>query len=218
MPGYVRGYLISKRVTMYICIEGNIGAGKTTLAKELARLLKAEYLPERFEENVLLPLFYQKPKTFAFPTEYSFLIDRHKQLLNYFGKPRKKTTVADFHFDKCLCFAKANLKEDDFVFYKKHFNAMKETLPVPDLIVYLETEPELLLRNIRKRGRDVEKSLKARYLQKIQKSFDTYYLAKQKSGARVLHLHLEEYSAGSLAASCETIQEVMKQISKHVPL
>jgi deoxyguanosine kinase len=53
---------------MYICIEGNIGAGKTTLAKELAALLKAEYLPERFEENVLLPFFYKKPKTYAFPT------------------------------------------------------------------------------------------------------------------------------------------------------
>jgi deoxyguanosine kinase len=199
---------------MYICIEGNIGAGKTTLAKELAALLKAEYLPERFEENVLLPLFYRNPKTFAFPTEYSFLIDRHKQLVNYFEKPRKKTTVADFHFDKCLCFAKANLKEDDFVFYKKHFNAMKQTLPVPDLIVYLETSPELLLKNIQKRGREVEKSLKAKYLQKIQKSFDTYYLAKQKSGARVLHLRMEEYSEASLASSCKTIRAAIKHLSQ----
>jgi deoxyguanosine kinase len=200
---------------MYICIEGNIGAGKTTLAKELAALLKAEYLPERFEENVLLPLFYKHPKTFAFPTEYSFLIDRHKQLVNYFEKPRKKTTVADFHFDKCLCFAKANLKTDDFTFYKKHFNAMKQTLPVPDLIVYLEASPDLLLKNIQKRGREVEKSLKAKYLQKIQKSFDTYYLAKQRSGARVLHLPMEEYSAASLASSCKSIQAAMKQISKN---
>lgn len=200
---------------MYICIEGNIGAGKTTLAKELAALLKAEYLPERFEENVLLPLFYKNPKTYAFPTEYSFLIDRHKQLVNYFEKPRKKTTVADFHFDKCLCFAKANLKEDDFTFYKKHFQAMKQTLPVPDLIVYLETSPDLLLKNIQKRGREVEKSLKAKYLQKIQKSFDTYYLAKQRSGARVLHLHMEEYSAASLASSCKSIQAAMKDISQH---
>ncbi len=200
---------------MYICIEGNIGAGKTTLAKELAALLKAEYLPERFEENVLLPLFYSNPKTFAFPTEYSFLIDRHKQLVNYFEKPRKKTTVADFHFDKCLCFAKANLKANDFVFYKKHFNAMKQTLPVPDLIVYLETSPELLLKNIQKRGREVEKSLKAKYLQKIQKSFDTYYLAKQKSGARILHLRMEEYTATSLEASCKTIRAVMKHLSQN---
>lgn len=198
---------------MYICIEGNIGAGKTTLAKELAASLKAEYLPERFEENVLLPLFYKNPKTFAFPTEYSFLIDRHKQLVNYFEKPRKKATIADFHFDKCLCFAKANLKEDDFVFYKKHFHAMKQTLPVPDLIVYLETSPELLLKNIQKRGREVEKSLKAKYLQKIQKSFDTYYLAKQKSGARILHLRMEEYSEASLAASCKTIRAAMKPLS-----
>lgn len=199
---------------MYICIEGNIGAGKTTLAKELARRLKAEYLPERFEENVLLPLFYREPKTFAFPTEYSFLIDRHKQLMNFFEQPRRKVTVADFHFDKCLCFAKANLKEADFVFYKKHFQAMKQTLAVPDLIVYLETSPALLLKNIQSRGREVEKGLKKSYLQKIQKSFDTYYLAKQKSGARVMHLRLEEYSADSLDRSCKQIMAVLKETAE----
>ena len=69
---------------MFICIEGNIGAGKSTLAKALSKKLKASFLPEQFEENTLLPLFYKNKKTFAFPTEYSFLIDRQKQLTNYF--------------------------------------------------------------------------------------------------------------------------------------
>ena len=199
---------------MYICIEGNIGAGKTTLAKELSRLLRADYLPERFEENVLLPLFYNDAKTFAFPTEYSFLIDRHKQLVNYFAKPRQRTTVADFHFDKCLCFARANLRKKDFLFYKKHFSALKQTLPIPDLIVYLDTSMELLIRNIRKRGRETEKGLKAAYLQKIQQSFDRYYLAKKRSGARVLHLHMDEYTPAALAASCKRIIEVLNDFKK----
>lgn len=198
---------------MYICIEGNIGAGKTTLAKELARQLKAEYLPERFEENVLLPLFYADQKTFAFPTEYSFLIDRHKQLFNYFEKPQNGVTIADFHFDKCLCFAKANLRAGDFTFYKKHFAALKQTLPVPQLIVYLETSTDLLMKNIRKRGRGVEKGLKESYLQRIQKSFDKYYLAKKRSGATVLHLYMDRYDKASLAASCKQIVNTLKEIS-----
>lgn len=198
---------------MYICIEGNIGAGKTTLARALARRLKADYLPERFEENVLLPLFYKQPKRFAFPTEYSFLIDRHKQLIHYFEKPAK-TTVADFHFDKCLCFAKANLKASDFAFYKKHFAAMKATLPVPDLIVYLETSPALLMNNILKRGRVIEQQLKPGYLQKLQKSFDTYYLNRKKSGTRVLHLHLDSYTEASLDKSCEAVMLTLKSILK----
>jgi deoxyadenosine/deoxycytidine kinase len=203
---------------MYICIEGNIGAGKTTMAKELAKQLKAHYLPERFEENVLLSLFYKDAKTFAFPTEYSFLIDRHKQLMNYFGKPSKKTTVSDFHFDKCLCFAKANLKEKDFLFYKKHFSALKQTLPVPDLIVYLDTSTELLMKNIQKRGRAIEKSLKETYLEKIQRSFDKYYLAKRRSGAPVLHLRLTEYTVATLASSCKEISIALKDLSKNSPL
>jgi deoxyadenosine/deoxycytidine kinase len=203
---------------MYICIEGNIGAGKTTMAKELAKQLKAAYLPERFEENVLLSLFYKDAKTFAFPTEYSFLIDRHKQLINYFEKPSRKTTVSDFHFDKCLCFAKANLKESDFLFYKKHFGALKQTLPVPDLIVYLDTSTELLMKNIQKRGRAIEKSLKETYLEKIQRSFDTYYLAKRRSGAPVLHLRLTEYTAATLASSCQEIILALNDLSKTSPL
>lgn len=108
---------------MFICIEGNIGSGKSTLAQALAKKLKATYLPEQFEDNTLLPLFYNDKETFAFPTEYSFLIDRQKQLTNYFKNIKKETTtVSDFHFDKCLCFAKANLSSNDYSFLKNILN------------------------------------------------------------------------------------------------
>lgn len=199
---------------MYICIEGNIGAGKTTLSIELARQLKAFYLAERFEENLLLPLFYNDPKTFAFPTEYSFLIDRHKQLVNYFENPKRKAiTVGDFHFDKCLCFAKANLSAKDFVFYKKHFKAMQRSVPVPDLIVYIDTTPDLLIKNIQKRGRDIEKSLKEEYLNTLKKSFDKYYLSGQKAGTVILHLKLNEYTPAVLAQSCKKIITALKDLN-----
>ncbi len=198
---------------MYICIEGNIGVGKTTLAMALAKRLKAFYLAERFEENTLLPLFYNDPDTFAFPTEYSFLIDRQKQLASYFAsKARQKVTVGDFHFDKSICFAKANLSKKDFLFYKKHFKAMQQTVPSPDLIVYLHTTPDLLLKNIQKRGRIIEKGLKPEYLTGLEKSLDNYYLIRQKASSLVLPISISEYTPETPAACCDTVIKAVKKI------
>lgn len=200
---------------MFICIEGNIGSGKSTLAKTLAKKLKAAYLPEQFEDNTLLPLFYNDNETFAFPTEYSFLIDRQKQLSNYFRSLKKGTiTVSDFHFDKCLCFAKANLKLDDFTFFKKHFKPLKKTLPTPDLVVYLDTSTELLEKNIHKRGRDIEKSLKQTYLRKLKKTLDKYYMVNGKINTVVLSLTIKEYNAATLENCCKEILEILQKIKK----
>src|SRR4051812_32065818 len=99
---------------MFICIEGNIGVGKTTLAKALAKKLKADLLTERFEENLLLPLFYKNKKKLAFSLEYSFLLDRYAQLTEYFSDPKKKNSVADYSIYKCLWFAKATLSTKEF--------------------------------------------------------------------------------------------------------
>lgn len=196
---------------MYICIEGNIGAGKSTLAKALAQKLKAHFLPEQFEENTLLPLFYNDRKTFAFPTEYSFLIDRQKQLVNYFNDLKKgQLTVSDFHFDKCLCFAKANLSKQDYTFFKKHFKAVRNTIPTPNLVVYLDVETNLLVNNIKKRGRSIEKELKESYLEKLKKSLDKYYVSDGKINTLVLILTIKEYTSNTLDVCCEEILEVIK--------
>jgi deoxyguanosine kinase len=174
---------------MFISIEGNIGSGKTTLAKALAKQLKATYLPEQFEDNELLPLFYNDRKTFAFPTEYSFLIDRHKQLQTYFRtKKKQQVTVSDFHFDKCICFAKANLSSKDYQYFKKHFKALQASITQPNLVVYINTEVPLLVKNIKKRGRAIEKTIATDYLLALKKSLDTYYVIKNKSKTPVLIL------------------------------
>ena len=200
---------------MYICIEGNIGSGKTTLAKALAKKLKATYLPEQFEENTLLPIFYKDHKTFAFPTEYSFLIDRQKQLTNYFNASKKEGfTVSDFHFDKCLCFAKTNLSKTDFSFFEKHFKPLRKTIPTPDLLVYLHTSTDLLLQNIEKRGRNIEKSLKRNYLEKLKKSFDTYYMVNGKVNTLVLILTIKQYNSAILKNCCKEILEIIDKTKK----
>src|SRR5260370_35402289 len=95
-------FLLIKLNRMYICIEGNIGAGKTTVAMALAKRRKAVFLGEQFEDNPLLPLFYENKKQMAFPLEYSFLLSRHAQLHKHFSKKHKKMTVADFSLHKCL--------------------------------------------------------------------------------------------------------------------
>ena len=189
---------------MYISIEGNIGSGKSTLAKLLAKELNANYLPERFEENVLLPLFYNDTKTYAFPTEYAFLIDRHKQLINYF-KNKKATdiTVGDFHFDKCLCFAKTNLSKTDYAFYKKHFKALQQTVKQPDVIIYLKTEIPHLISNIKKRSRKDELNMKESYLIALQKQLDNYYLKKQKHSVKPVII--EKYDSKTMENLSEVI-------------
>lgn len=200
---------------MFICIEGNIGSGKSTLAEALAKKLKAFYLPEQFEDNTLLPLFYNDNKTFAFPTEYSFLIDRQKQLTNYFNSITKGSiTVSDFHFDKCLCFANANLSSKDFSFFKKHFKPLKKTIPTPQLVVYLGTTTDLLTKNIQKRGRLIEKNLKKSYLEKLKKSLDRYYMIDGKINTLVLILTIKEYNASVLENCCKEIIEILEKTKK----
>src|ERR1700746_3208914 len=132
---------------MYICIEGNIGAGKTTVATALAKRKGALFLGEQFEDNPLLPLFYKNKKQMAFPLEYSFLLSRHAQLHKHFEKKHKKITVSDFSLLKCLWFAKSNLSKDEFALYKTHFRIIEEVAKAPQLIIYINTHHKNLLHN-----------------------------------------------------------------------
>lgn len=200
---------------MYICIEGNIGSGKSTLAQALATQLKAVFLPERFEENTLLPLFYKDKKTFAFPTEYAFLIDRQKQMSQHFAKD-PKLTVADYFLDKCLYFAEINLSGKDFKFYKKHFEAVRSTVPQPDLIVYINAPEDLLLKNIRKRGRGYEQQIGEKYLKKISRVYRKNLLKKLPSRVYVMNIgaYNKDTVANGVKDICTFIREKMPAATK----
>jgi len=174
----------------YICIEGNIGSGKSTLAKALAKKIKAIYLPEAFEENALLPLFYKDSKQFAFPLEYSFLINRFQQLNNILNN-NKKIIIADYSFYKCLWFAKINLSKNDFIFFEKHFYAVLNQLPKPDVIIHLNTNIKNLKQNIKKRGRHYEQSITGDYLQQITKQYSKGI--KKIKVDNILQLNIKTY-------------------------
>lgn len=188
---------------MYICIEGNIGAGKTTLAVALAKKLKADFLAESYEDNPLLPLFYKDKKKMAFPLEYSFLIDRHAQLHNYFKTHKSKIAIADFSLYKCLWFAKANLNKKEYNLYKKHFKSIEEVAQKPDLIVFINTHHSNLLSNIKKRGRSFETTIDKKYLQSVTKSYQS---GLSKLTMPVIEFEINTYTSKTNAAILKALE------------
>lgn len=161
----------------YIVIEGNIGAGKTTLASKIAVEFNARLILERFADNPFLPKFYDDPEKFSFPLELSFLADRYRQLKDEFGTQDlfKSFTVSDYYFMKSLVFAATTLKGDEYNLYRQIFYIIYSSLPKPDIFVYLHLSTDRLLDNIAKRGRPFEKSISKDYLEKIQDSYFAFF-------------------------------------------
>jgi len=160
----------------YIAIEGNIGAGKTTLAQLLAKHYNAKLVLEEFAENPFLIKFYENPKQYAFPLELFFLAERFKQQQELI-KPKdlfQEVAVSDYVFTKCLLFAKVNLPEEEFRLYQKMFDVFTQQLTPPDILIYLHAPVNKLQSNIKKRNRKFEQSITDEYLFKIQETYTSY--------------------------------------------
>jgi 2-amino-4-hydroxy-6-hydroxymethyldihydropteridine diphosphokinase len=160
----------------YIAIEGNIGAGKTTLTNKLAEDFNAKTVLERFADNPFLPKFYQDQNRYAFPLEMSFLADRYQQISDDLAQFDlfKDFIVADYHIFKSLIFAKVTLAEDEFRLYKTMFDIIYKEMPKPDLYIYLYQSTDRLLANIKTRGRTYEQEIPAEYLEKINNGYLDY--------------------------------------------
>ena len=165
----------------FITIEGNIGAGKTSLSKMLAEKFNAKLILEQFAENPFLPKFYKEPDKYSFQLETSFLIDRYnqlkKELKNY--DLFKPFLISDYYFSKSLIFAKNTLQGDEFNLYRRIYNIIYTSLPKPDIYVYLYLSIDNLKQNIINRGREYEKNIEKSYLQKIQKAYFEYFKQKK---------------------------------------
>jgi deoxyguanosine kinase len=161
----------------YVVIEGNIGAGKTTLAGKIADQFNARLILERFADNPFLPKFYSDPEKYSFPLELSFLADRYRQLKDELVSQDlfKAFTIADYYFMKSLVFAASTLTGDEYNLYRQIFYIIYGSLPKPDLYVYLHLTPDKLLMNIEKRGRNYEQSITTEYLLKIQESYFSFF-------------------------------------------
>lgn len=160
----------------YIAIEGNIGAGKTTLAHLLAKKLNARLILEQFADNPFLPKFYENPKQNAFPLELFFMAERYKQLKEMIHTKDlfQTITVSDYFFMKCLLFAKINLPEEEFHLYQRLFDIIQAQLIFPDVVIYLHSPVQKLQKNIKKRNRTYEQNIADEYLFSIQETYTSY--------------------------------------------
>lgn len=160
----------------FITIEGNIGAGKTTLAHLLSRHFDARLVLEEFADNPFLPKFYENPKQFAFPLELFFMAERFKQLKDLIQQKDlfQSITISDYLFTKCLLFAKVNLPEDEFRLYQRLFEIIHQQLLQPDLLIYLHTPVSRLQQNIKKRNRPYEQNIPDEYLFNLQETYTHY--------------------------------------------
>ncbi len=160
----------------FITVEGNIGAGKTTLTHLLAKRLNARLILEEFADNPFLPKFYENPKQYAFPLELFFMAERYKQLKEMLQTKDmfQNITVSDYLFTKCLLFAKVNLPEEEFRLYQKLFDIMHQQLLFPDVLIYLHAPVSKLQENIKKRKRAYEQNIPDEYLFNIQETYTSY--------------------------------------------
>src|ERR1700739_4380717 len=156
----------------FITIEGNIGAGKTTLAHLLSKQLNARLILEQFADNPFLPKFYENQQQYAFPLRLFFMADRFKQLKDLLQTKDmfQNITISDYLFTKCLLFAKINLPDEEFKLYQKLFEIIDPLIVEPDILIYLHAPVSKLQHNIKKRNRSYEQNISNEYLFSIQET------------------------------------------------
>ena len=160
----------------FVTIEGNIGAGKTTLATLLSKYYNSRLVLEEFADNPFLPKFYKNPRQFAFPLELFFMAERYKQMKDLIQQKDlfQSMTISDYLFTKSLLFAKITLPEDEFRLYQLLFDIINQQLVQPDLLIYLHSPIKRLQENIRKRNRSYEQDIEDQYLYSIQETYIHY--------------------------------------------
>ena len=160
----------------FITIEGNIGAGKTTLSTLLSKHFDAKLILEEFAENPFLPKFYENPQQYAFPLELFFMAERYKQLKDMLHTKDmfQSVTISDYLFTKCLLFAKVNLPTEEFRLYQKLFDIINPQIIQPDILIYLHTPVNKLQENIKKRNRVYEQEIPNDYLFNLQETYTQY--------------------------------------------
>jgi deoxyguanosine kinase len=192
----------------FITIEGNIGAGKTTLAHLLAKRYNARLVLEQFADNPFLPKFYENPGQYAFPLELFFMAERFKQLKELIQQKDlfQNITISDYLFNKCLLFAKINLPGDEFRLYQRIFEIIHQQLVQPDILIYLHAPISKLQQNIKKRNRSYEQKIPDDYLFSIQETY-THYIKQHN-----LKTLIVDVSAADFLGNPKHLQSIVEAL------
>lgn len=179
----------------YIAIEGNIGAGKTSLATKISQDFNAKLILERFADNPFLPKFYNDASRYAFPLEMSFLADRYQQISDDLAQFDlfKNFIVSDYDVFKSLIFSKITLQDDEFKLYRKLFYLMYKDIAKPELYVYLYQNTERLQQNIKKRGRDYEQNIEDSYLEKINAGYLEFLKTQKDFNVKIIDVSERDF-------------------------
>ena len=160
----------------YLVVEGPIGVGKTSLARQIADRLQADLLLEAPQDNPFLAQFYKDMARYALPTQLNFLFQRVDQVRPLTQSDLfRRATVSDFLFDKDPLFARLNLSDDEFALYEKIYSYLKPQVPVPDLVIYLQAGIETLVERVTKRGAEIEHGISELYLARLAEAYMRYF-------------------------------------------
>lgn len=195
----------------FIAVEGNIGAGKTTLCRMMAEDFGFRLILEQFADNPFLPYFYENPDRYAFSVELFFMTERHKQLQEELAQQDlfHQAIISDYYFFKTLLFARNTLPAEEFRLFQRLFHILNATFPKPDILLYLHRSIEDLKRNIKKRGREYEQEIKPTYLQKIQNAYFEFF--KTDASLPILVVDIEEVDFVNERSHYDQLLEILRQ-------
>lgn len=195
----------------YIAIEGVIGAGKTTLASYLADRFNGRLVLEAFDENPFLPRFYEDRSRWGFHTQLNFLASRFHQQKNLQNRDLFQQVVfSDYVFDKDRIFAHMNLEGDELQLYESLYGIMEQSVPLPDLVVYLQSTTERLLHNISIRGRVYEQGIDPQYIAGLHEAYNRYFLHYNKSPLLIVNATKLDF-----VRNADHLEQLINTIVKH---
>jgi deoxyadenosine/deoxycytidine kinase len=179
---------VERAMFRYVVIEGPIGVGKTSLAKLLAKEFDARCILEKPEENPFLPHFYQERKKYAFQTQIFFLLNRFQQQkeiaqLDLFNQ----VTLCDYIFAKDRIFASINLDDHELALYEQIFGLLNVQIPTPDLVIFLQARPEVLIHRIKSRNVTYEKEIDLEYLKTLTDAYNYFFFHYEESPLLVVN-------------------------------